>query len=205
MRTFFRGYAQLPEMLQFIFFLLIGCSAIAQNQPVHLAEPLSLRQQCLESLKNYKSFFKVEALDEVCGQVQVMDGCNSRAGVPIFHLNHESKLKAPKKILVISLIHGDETHAGALGRFWMERLMKVDARNSWRVIPVANPDGVKNKTRTNGNSVDLNRNFPTKDWDELAMKFWQSEGKKASRRFQSSLKFGYVNRNTILKTHIFKK
>ncbi len=183
MRTFFRTYGELPKMLHSLFIFLFGCALMAQTQSSQPTETPALRQTCLDSLKVYKSFFKVEALEEVCGQVQLMSGCNSRAGKPIFHLNHESKLKQPKKILVISLIHGDETHAGALGRFWMERLMKVDARNSWRVIPVTNPDGVKNKTRTNGNGVDLNRNFPTKDWEELAMKFWENEAHKASRRF----------------------
>lgn len=33
-------------------------------------------------------------------------------------------------------------------------------------IPCLNPDGLQNKTRTNANGVDLNRNFPTKNWGE---------------------------------------
>ncbi len=33
-------------------------------------------------------------------------------------------------------------------------------------IPCLNPDGLKNGTRTNSNGVDLNRNFPTKNWGE---------------------------------------
>ena len=31
-------------------------------------------------------------------------------------------------------------------------------------IPSLNPDGQKLETRTNGNGVDINRNFPTKNW-----------------------------------------
>ncbi|MBQ8460438.1 DUF2817 domain-containing protein [bacterium] len=31
-------------------------------------------------------------------------------------------------------------------------------------IPCLNPDGLQNNTRTNANGVDLNRNFPTKNW-----------------------------------------
>lgn len=177
MRTFLPSYDELPKMLQFLLFFFAGFLSVAQTEPV------SLRQNCIDSLKVYKSFFKESALDQACAQAELMDGCASRDGAPIFHMDYKSKLQAPKKILVMSLIHGDETHAGALGRFWMERLMKVDARNSWRIVPVANPDGVKNKTRTNGNGVDLNRNFPTNDWDELAAKFWEREGKKSPRRF----------------------
>lgn len=33
-------------------------------------------------------------------------------------------------------------------------------------IPCLNPDGLQNNTRTNANGVDLNRNFPTKNWGE---------------------------------------
>lgn len=193
MRTFLPIYDELPKMLQFVLFFFIGSTSIAQTEPV------SLRQTCINSLKVYKSFFKEEALDAACGQVEQMDGCTSRNGAPIFHLNHRSKLDAPKKILVLSLIHGDETHAGSLGRFWMERLMKVDARNSWRIIPVTNPDGVKSKTRTNANGVDLNRNFPTADWNEQAAKFWEREGKKSPRRFPGETAGGEVEVKCVMK------
>ena len=40
-----------------------------------------------------------------------------------------------------------------------------------------------NKTRTNSHGVDLNRNFPTKDFDELALKLWKSKFKSESRRY----------------------
>ena len=33
-------------------------------------------------------------------------------------------------------------------------------------IPCLNPDGLENNTRTNANGVDLNRNFPTKNWGD---------------------------------------
>ena len=160
-----------------IFIIIIGLVSSAHSEPV------SLRQSCLNQLKAYKSFYKDEALDSICDQVQQMDACSSVEGTPIFHMDRVSQLEKPKKILVMSLIHGDETPAGALGRFWMERLVKVNPRNSWRVIPVLNPDGVKGKTRTNIHGVDLNRNFPTRDWATDAMKFWEKEGQKSARRY----------------------
>jgi murein peptide amidase A len=177
MRTFLSSYDELPKMLRSMFVFILYFASVAQS------EPLSLRQTCLNSLNVYKSYFKEEVLDQVCGKVELMEGCSSVKGTPIFHLDQKSKLNAPKKILVMSLIHGDETHAGALGRFWMERLMKIDSRNSWRVIPVTNPDGVKSNTRANSHGVDLNRNFPTVDWNAQAFKFWESVGKKSNRKF----------------------
>ena len=38
--------------------------------------------------------------------------------------------------------------------------------NNLLFIPCLNPDGFQNGTRTNANGVDLNRNFPTKNWGE---------------------------------------
>lgn len=137
----------------------------------------------MSSLQIYKSYFREEALEEICGQAKQESECSSTQGEPIFHVDYNSKQSQAKKILVISLIHGDETEAGVLGRFWLERLAKLDARNSWRVIPVANPDGVKRKTRANANGVDLNRNFPTVDWSSDAIKYWEKGAHKSPRKF----------------------
>ncbi len=177
MRTFFTTCDELPEMLRFIPFFILLSASLAHS------EPLSLRQSCLNSLKIYKSYFKVEALEQVCDKALRSPDCNSVKGEPIFHLDYTGVNAKPKKILVLSLIHGDETSAGGLGRFWLERLSKVDARNTWRVIPVANPDGVKAKTRTNSDGVDLNRNFPTLDWTSEAQNFWKNEAHSAPRKF----------------------
>lgn len=162
------------------------CLFLLLSAPLSYADTVSLKQKCISALQGYKSYFKDEVLDGVCEQAQQTEGCASRDGEPIFHVDSNGQSKTAKKILVISLIHGDETEAGALGRFWLERLHKLDARNSWRVIPVANPDGVKNKTRTNANGVDLNRNFPTHDWSAEAHKYWDRGGQKP-RRFPGAV------------------
>ncbi|MGZ3725050.1 MAG: DUF2817 domain-containing protein [Pseudobdellovibrio sp.] len=162
-------------------------------------EPISLKQSCLNYLQNYPSYFKQEAIEQVCEKVQLTEGCKSAAGEPIFHSDYASKQANAKKILVISLIHGDETGAGSLGRFWLERLQKVDARNSWRIIPVANPDGVNKKTRTNANGIDLNRNFPTVDWSTDAIKYWEKSTQKNPRRFPGYAAGGEVETQCLMK------
>lgn len=177
MRTFFKNRDEVWKMYTFLSLLLQVTISYAQT------EQISLKQTCINYLQKHNSYFKEEVLDKVCEKVQQSDGCKSTKGEPIFHSDYSSKREKPKKIMVISLIHGDETHAGSLGRFWLERLEKIDPRNSWRIIPVANPDGFNNKTRNNANGIDINRNFPTVDWSSDAIKFWEKYSQKSPRKF----------------------
>lgn len=176
MRTFLNTYGQLPKMRHLL------CVFLFLNSSILYAETLSLKQTCIKYLDSYKSYYKESALVQVCEHMEAREGCASANGVPIFHSDYNSKMPLAKKILVLSLIHGDEKQAGELVRFWLERLQKLDARNNWRIIPIGNPDGVNNNTRTNANGIDLNRNFPTKDWDADAIRYWQNEARKAPRK-----------------------
>ena len=72
--------------------------------------------------------------------------------------------------LVIGVFHGDEPQ----GKFLIEEYLKKCgmlptskspiARRGLLFIPCLNPDGMQLGQRTNANGVDLNRNFPTKNW-----------------------------------------
>jgi protein MpaA len=84
--------------------------------------------------------------------------------------------------LAFSVTHGDETASGSVVRGWLNRLSRIDPRNEWRVVPVLNPDGLKKKSRLNAAGVDINRNYPSADWDELALKLW-TEKKSDPRRY----------------------
>ncbi len=165
MRTFLHRYDEVRRMHHLLTVLIFITASVS------VADSITLKQSCLKYLSAYPSYFKEDVLDQVCEKVQQSNGCSSKNGEPIFHVDFKSKSPAAKNILVLSLIHGDETQAGDLARFWLERLAKVDARNSWRIIPVANPDGVKNKTRMNANGIDINRNFPTVDWSAESIKY----------------------------------
>ena len=74
-----------------------------------------------------------------------------------------NELNSPK-ILVIGVFHGDEPQ----GKFLIEKYLEQKSSNQEKLlfIPCLNPDGMQLNTRTNANKVDLNRNFPTKNWGE---------------------------------------
>lgn len=68
-----------------------------------------------------------------------------------------------KTVLIIGVFHGDETE----GEYLINRYLKTEEKepkNQLLIIPCLNPDGKELKTRQNSNKVDLNRNFPTKNW-----------------------------------------
>ena len=72
--------------------------------------------------------------------------------------------------LIIGVFHGDEPQ----GKYLIEKYLRDCIRfqtnpnykgNEILFIPCLNPDGLQKGTRTNANGVDLNRNFPTKNWE----------------------------------------
>ena len=69
--------------------------------------------------------------------------------------------KIHNKVLVIGCMHGDEPQ----GEYLINEYLKDNSNTKISFIPCLNPDGVKAHTRVNSNGIDLNRNFPTKNWE----------------------------------------
>ena len=68
--------------------------------------------------------------------------------------------KEHNSVLVLGCMHGDEPQ----GEYLINKYIKKRPNTRLMFVPCVNPDGVKAKTRVNSNGVDLNRNFPTKNW-----------------------------------------
>lgn len=71
------------------------------------------------------------------------------------------KNKGQSHVLVIGCMHGDEPQ----GQYLIEEYLKEVNSTNLMFIPCLNPDGVAMNTRVNANGVDINRNFPTKNWE----------------------------------------
>ncbi len=90
------------------------------------------------------------------------------------------------RVLLIGGVHGDEYSSISIVFKWMKFLEKNNASLfHWHIVPLVNPDGLlrKQSTRTNANGVDLNRNFPTRDWKEDSADYWVRRTGKDPRRF----------------------
>ena len=85
-------------------------------------------------------------------------------GLPI--VGHYFGTTGPKT-LIFAAIHGDEANTAFVANQLVEHLTKNPAAYYGRrvaVMPVANPDGLARGTRANAREIDLNRNFPAKNF-----------------------------------------
>ncbi|HEX2950651.1 MAG TPA: M14 family zinc carboxypeptidase [Armatimonadota bacterium] len=76
--------------------------------------------------------------------------------------------RGPRTVLVLAGMHGDEPASVTLACALIHHLQALpESAIPQRVvvIPVVNPDGLVAHTRRNAHQIDLNRNFPTQDFD----------------------------------------
>lgn len=88
-------------------------------------------------------------------------------------------------ILVIGGIHGDEYSSISIMFKWMSLIQDSGGNNyKWRFLRSVNPDGLLDgqAVRQNASGVDLNRNFPSKDWASDALEYWRNNTGQNPRR-----------------------
>lgn len=174
------SYALLFQML------ITGTAIAAEKQKTQGQDSLS--SFCENRLEALPGKYNKKAISQICSKVAKLESCHSVNGHPIFHYDSTSNFPTiGKKVLVLSVVHGDELEGGSVARRWNERLLDIDSRNTWRIIPILNPDGMDMKKRVNARGVDLNRNFPSNDWEELAIKYWKEKRTRIQGAIQDLL------------------
>lgn len=127
-----------------------------------------------------------EALAGVLGSVKMDDcmhagllpsGGHTVDGRPILLREYPalSPRRPQARILLIGGIHGDEYSAFSIIFRWMHTLKNNHSGLfEWRIVPGVNLDGLNADpaTRTNAHGIDLNRNFPTPDWQKNKQEYW---------------------------------
>jgi hypothetical protein len=93
---------------------------------------------------------------------------------------------APRlRVLVLAAMHGDEFSSASVALHWLKVAQQESVPIHWRFIPVLNPDGLMHRPawRMNANGVDLNRNFPTPNWQQETKIYWEKSTRKDPRRW----------------------
>ena len=94
-------------------------------------------------------------------------------------------VKSKNRYIIMCGVHGDEITPI---KFCFDILKNINKnlKDTFIVVaPIVSPDSFlkKKPTRTNANGVDVNRNFPTENWDRLALKKWKHRYRKDKRRY----------------------
>ncbi|MDB4582570.1 DUF2817 domain-containing protein [Draconibacterium sp.] len=84
-------------------------------------------------------------------------------------IEKKSSARSTLAILVIGVFHGEEPQGAYIINRYLKKRDFKDINNHLFFIPCLNPFGMKRGIRVNSNGVDLNRNYPTKNW-ELTIK-----------------------------------
>lgn len=94
------------------------------------------------------------------------------------------------RLLIIGGIHGDEREGGQ----WIDELaarlsasLPTGANPGVRIILDLNPDGTASNTRTNTRGIDLNRNFPSRNFTSSANQGKQAASEPESRALITEL------------------
>lgn len=162
-----------------------------------------------------KKFAKYRWGKSGCEKIRWMHVRDSFLGTPLIWgvFGDESKIKTAKKeelntTLVLCGVHGDEITPIKFCFDLIHYLKKMN--HPWEkdlvaIAPIVTPDSFfrKRPTRTNYRGVDVNRNFPTKDWKKDSLRLWKSRYRKDPRRFPG--KQPLSEHETIFQANLIKR
>ena len=109
-------------------------------------------------------------------------------GAPILYKEYLplARRKPLGRVLLLGGIHGDEYSSVSVVFKWLKILDKFHSGMfHWHIVPLVNPDGLlqKKSRRMNANNVDLNRNFPMRDWKTATNDYWVNKTDRNPRRY----------------------
>jgi protein MpaA len=184
-------YLQWPKRTAFALQLTIsGCFLALSLQTAALEVPLVAKHIVPVSdwCKPLSARLPGVSRKECHGSALLPTGVLSHNGFPILEKNFVATVHRaePLKVLLLGGIHGDEQTASAVVFKWLAMMQKSTTQEfQWKVAPIVNPDGLlaAKPKRVNARGIDLNRNFPTPNWQQDAPRYWAKVTRSDPRRY----------------------
>lgn len=87
----------------------------------------------------------------------------------------------------------------------LKRNPKIFEQGRVVIAPLVSPDSffTNKPTRTNSRGVDVNRNFPTKDWAQNALRLWKKRYRKDKRRYPG--RYALSEQETIFQVNLINR
>jgi len=139
-----------------------------------------------------KVFNKYHWQNSHCSEYEWNHVRNSVKSDPLLWVTYGDESKAKEERSEITLIlcgvHGDEITPIKFCFDIMNHLDQHPMLYQGRLVvvaPIVNPDSFfkSRPTRTNARKIDINRNFPTNDWNRDARRLWATRYRKDPRRY----------------------
>jgi len=180
----------------FIIFLLYTSLSFANefsffniNSPLKKENKLIIKTEKEIQLENFcnktnEYFKKYNWGNSNCSSYNFKHKLTSIQNNPLIYTTI-GNINAKERFLIMCGVHGDEITPI---KFCFDLLKNIENKldDIFIIIaPMVSPDSflTEKPTRTNHNGVDVNRNFPTKNWDKLALKKWKHRYRSDKRRF----------------------
>jgi protein MpaA len=167
---------------------MLSLTSLAYAQSSLVINPLTPEVAKFCSSLNRK-FHEYQWGDVPCQDYKWNNVRKSAQGTPLIWttFGEENTEAQNNTTLVLCGVHGDEITPVKFCWDLMKELKTNHTFNDKLVVvaPLVTPDSFfkERPTRTNGAGVDVNRNFPTKDWHAEAHKRWKVSYKKDKRKF----------------------
>lgn len=109
-------------------------------------------------------------LDQVLGEISAGQVIREQLGTSVEGQTIEAHWmgSGPERVLFFGAFHGDEPESAQLMKSFLKHLAAHPEYLKGKtvvIVPEVNPDGLKKDQRANARGVDINRNFPTKNWN----------------------------------------
>lgn len=175
-------------MFKRILSIMLVAGTFAYKAPAQTTYPQvpAVQTFCGELSKKFEEY---KWGDPKCELYEWINVRKSAKGTPLIWTTFgaEKTAAAENTTLVLCGVHGDEITPV---KFCWDLLNELKSNHTFTdkmvvVAPIVTPDSfmVKRPTRVNAAGVDVNRNFPTGDWNADAHKRWKDTYRRDKRKF----------------------